>query len=124
MSEQNTPPSQDGTPDAIDINDFVYAATGSHVRRLTMPDGTHWFPAVDVCGNLGYANTSDAVRDLVPEVSRKSLANLALSYPLRIPRGHGLKKSMNLIDLQGMIRLVNASTKPEAEPFKQWVTDV
>ncbi|MEU0207849.1 hypothetical protein ABZ235_08950 [Streptomyces canus] len=38
--------------DAIDINDFVFAATGARVRRLTMPDGTHWFPAVDVCKEL------------------------------------------------------------------------
>jgi len=40
--------------DAIDVGDFVYAATGTRVRRLTMPDGAHWFPAVDVCKELGY----------------------------------------------------------------------
>ncbi len=40
--------------DALDVGDFVYAATGARVRRLTMPDGTHWFPAVDVCKQLGY----------------------------------------------------------------------
>ncbi|WP_257003996.1 hypothetical protein [Streptomyces sp. SA15] len=51
MSEQNnTPPDQSAAQrqDAIDINDFVFAATGARVRRLTLPDGTHWFPAVDV----------------------------------------------------------------------------
>jgi hypothetical protein len=50
MDEQN---STEQRNDAIDINDFVFAATGARVRRLTMPDGTHWFPAVDVCKELG-----------------------------------------------------------------------
>ena len=31
---------------------------------------------------------------------------------------------MNLIDLQGLIRLVNGCTKPEAQPFKSWVSEV
>lgn len=34
--------------DAIDIDDLVCAATGAPLRRLTAPDGTHWFPVVDV----------------------------------------------------------------------------
>ncbi|ODA71286.1 hypothetical protein APS67_004454 [Streptomyces sp. AVP053U2] len=43
--------------EAIDVSDFVYAATGARVRRLTMPDGSHWFPAVDVCKELGHPNS-------------------------------------------------------------------
>ena len=31
---------------------------------------------------------------------------------------------MNLVTLQGLIRLVNGCTKPEAEPFKSWVSEV
>ncbi|MGW2831363.1 hypothetical protein [Streptomyces sp. NPDC001286] len=61
MYEQNdTPqdPSAAQRQDAIDINDFVFAATGARVRRLTTPDGEHWFPAADVAMNLGYANTA------------------------------------------------------------------
>lgn len=54
--------------DAIDAGDFVYAATGARVRRLTMPDGTHWFPAVDVCKQLGYTTP----RRLFSTMSRKS----------------------------------------------------
>ncbi|MEU1708491.1 BRO family protein [Streptomyces sp. NPDC005706] len=47
--------------DAIDIGDFVFAATGARVRRLTTPEGEHWFPAVDVAVSLGYANTRQAL---------------------------------------------------------------
>jgi hypothetical protein len=31
---------------------------------------------------------------------------------------------MNLVNLQGLIRLVNGCTKPAAQPFKTWVTEV
>ncbi|MGY0060070.1 BRO family protein [Streptomyces sp. LZ34] len=127
MSTQNTPPNPAGKQDAIDINDFVYAATGARVRRLTMPDGTHWFPAVDVAKDLGYANTRQAITWHVPE-GCVSLVDLAQSvYGLDGSRkiaGHGLKKSMQMVNLQGLIRLVNGCTKPESEPFKNWVTDV
>lgn len=124
MSEHITPPERAVQQDAIDINDFVYAATGARVRRLTMPDGTHWFPAVDICSQLGYANTSDAVHDLVPAASRKNLATVVQNYRSSVPAGHGLKRSMNMINLHGLIRLVGACTKPTSEPFKEWVTEV
>lgn len=128
MSTQNTPPNPAGTQDAIDINDFVYAATGARVRRLTMPDGTHWFPAVDVTKDLGYTNTRQALIWHVPEGCHASLGDLARSvYGLDASRniaGHGLKKSMQMVNLQGLIRLVNGCTKLESEPFKNWVTEV
>ena len=77
MYEQNNnTPSNESTAqrqDAIDINDFVFAATGARVRRLTMPDGTHWFPAVDVCKELGYANSRKLCSDHVPEEHREIL---------------------------------------------------
>jgi prophage antirepressor-like protein len=50
--------------DAIEISDFVYAATGARVRRLALPGGTHWFPAVDVCEHLGYAHVGSALRNV------------------------------------------------------------
>ncbi|KRD19062.1 hypothetical protein ASE41_20170 [Streptomyces sp. Root264] len=67
MYEQNNtpPPKQSAAQqDAIDVNDFVFAATGARVRRLTTPDGTHWFPAVDVCKNLGYAHIGSTLRNI------------------------------------------------------------
>ncbi|MEU9794823.1 BRO family protein [Streptomyces sparsogenes] len=128
MSTQNTPPNPAGKQDAIDINDFVFAATGTRVRRLTMPDGTHWFPAVDVAKDLGYANTRQALIWHVPEDWRVTLEELAQSVygsdSSRKIAGHGLKKSMRMVSLLGLIRLVNGCTKPESEPFKNWVTEV
>lgn len=118
-----------GQRDAIDIDDFVYAATGARVRRLTMPDGTHWFPAVDVAGSLGYANTRDALRSAVPREHTTSLGELVRAFgrvggSSEAAARHGLKRSMRLVDLRGVVLLVNRCTKPQANPFKAWVADV
>ena len=119
MNEQNNT-----RKDAIDINDFVYAATGARVRRLTLPDGTHWFPAADVLNKLGYKNPQKTLADHVPTEHREILETLTGGYGLSIPAGREWRRDMNLIDLQGLIRLVNGCTKPGSQPFKAWVSEV
>lgn len=73
--------------DALDVGDFVYAATGARVRRLTMPDGIHWFPAVDVCKQLGHTNSRKALADHVPDAHRKILETVTGGYGLSVPAG-------------------------------------
>ncbi|GAB7103107.1 BRO family protein [Streptomyces phaeofaciens JCM 4814] len=130
MYEQNNIPSDESTgrKDAIDINDFVFAATGARVRRVTMPDGEHWFVAADVATDLGYANTRQALQWHVAATCQSILDDLVQSVygadaSSKIA-GHGLKKSMRMVNLQGLIALVNGCTKPESGPFKTWVSDV
>ncbi|MFF0107642.1 BRO-N domain-containing protein [Streptomyces hirsutus] len=113
-----------GRTGAIDINDFVYAASGERVRRLTMPNGSHWFPAVDVCKSLGYTTPRKALLDHVPEDHRDNLETVTGSHGLSIPAGRSWRRDLQLIDLQGLILLVNACTKPACAPFKQWVAEV
>jgi prophage antirepressor-like protein len=110
--------------DALDVGDFIYAATGARVRRLTMPDGTHWFPVVDVCKQLGYTTPRKALLDHVPEEHREILETVTGGHSLSVPAGREWRRDMNLIDLQGLILLVSACTKPECAPFKQWVAEV
>ncbi|MEU0074802.1 Bro-N domain-containing protein [Streptomyces sp. NPDC006332] len=110
--------------DAIDVSDFVYAATGARVRRLTMPDGTHWFPAVDVCKELGYTTPRKALLDHVPEEHREILETVTGGHCLSIPAGREWRRDLRLINLQGLILLVNGCTKPTCAPFKQWVAEV
>ncbi|MFE2095637.1 MULTISPECIES: Bro-N domain-containing protein [unclassified Streptomyces] len=124
MNEPSKQAKPAGRHEAIDISDFVYAATGARVRRLTMPDGTHWFPAVDVCRELGHTNSRKALADHVPEEHREILENVTGGYGLSIPAGREWRRDMNLIDLQGLILLVQACTKPSCAPFKQWVAEV
>jgi prophage antirepressor-like protein len=116
--------SEEHARDAIDINDFVYAATGARVRRLTLPDGEHWFPAVDVCRELGYTTTRKALQDHVPEKHRDLLETVTGSHSLSIPAGRMWRRDLQMIDLKGLILLVNGCTKPSCLPFKEWVTNV
>ncbi|EFL40306.1 BRO-N domain-containing protein [Streptomyces griseoflavus] len=110
--------------EAIDVSDFVYAATGARVRRLTMPDGTHWFPAVDVCKELGHTNSRKALADHVPEEQREILETVTGGYGLSVPAGREWRRDLQVISLQGLVLLVNACTKPACAPFKQWVAEV
>ncbi|WP_344565364.1 Bro-N domain-containing protein [Streptomyces axinellae] len=126
MREQHMPP-PDGAvrrQDAIEIGDFVYAATGARVRRLTTPDGRHWFPAVDVSRELGHSNPSEALRRHVPATMRSTLETLISREGWSLPAGQGFKKSMVMLSLNGLIRLVNGCVKRECEPFKNWITEV
>ncbi|MGW1268758.1 BRO-N domain-containing protein [Streptomyces sp. NPDC002491] len=127
MYEQNNtpPPNRPAAhQDAIDVNDFVYAATGARVRRLTTPDGTHWFPAVDVCKNLGYAHVGSTLRNIADATNFDTLQSVLQRHALSIPAGREWRRDMNLVNLQGLILMVNACTKPEAQPFKAWVSEV
>ncbi|MEU0057413.1 Bro-N domain-containing protein, partial [Streptomyces sp. NPDC006334] len=130
MYEHNDTPQDEPTArqDAIDINDFVFAATGARVRRLTTPEGEHWFVAADVAMDLGYANTRQALDWHVAATCKTTLGDLARSvYGVdgsSKVAGHGLKKSMKMVNLKGLIALVNGCTKPECGPFKTWVSEV
>ncbi|MFJ5260729.1 Bro-N domain-containing protein [Streptomyces sp. NPDC088387] len=124
MNEPSKRPHTGEQHDAIDISDFVYAATGARVRRLTMPDGAHWFPAVDVCKQLGHSNSRQALSDHVPDAHRETLETVTGAYGLSVPAGREWRRDMNVISLQGLILLVNACTKPACAPFKQWAAEV
>ncbi|MFF9058987.1 Bro-N domain-containing protein [Streptomyces sp. NPDC014882] len=127
MHEQNDMPSDRTATrrqDAIEINDFVFAATGARVRRLTTPDGTHWFPAVDVCRNLGYSHVGSALRNIADKANFASAESVLQKHTLDVPAGREWRRDMNLVNLPGLIRLVNGCTKPESQPFKAWVCDV
>jgi prophage antirepressor-like protein len=131
MYEQNNtpPPNRSAAQqDAIDVNDFVFAATGARVRRLTLPDGEHWFVAADVATELGYVNTRQALLAHVAPDCTRSLGEIAQGVctadTSRKLAAHRVQKSMRMVNLKGLIRLVNGCTKPACEPFKAWVSDV
>ncbi|WAU78649.1 Bro-N domain-containing protein [Streptomyces sp. Qhu-G9] len=127
MYEQNsTRQDRSAAPrrDAIDVNDFVFAATGARLRRLTLPDGSHWFPAVDVCKQLGYSHTGSALRNVADKADFGSAESVLGKHTLSIPAGREWRRDMNLVSLEGLIRLVNGCTKQQSQPFKAWVASV
>ncbi|MFJ8081518.1 Bro-N domain-containing protein [Streptomyces sp. NPDC096205] len=131
MYEQNEMPPNGSAAqrrEAIGVDDFVFAATGARVRRLTTPEGEYWFPAADLARNLGYANTRQALRLHVDRSLQKTLGEIARGVytvdALRQIAGQRLQRSMWMVDLRGLIQLVNGCTKPECKPFKLWVSEV
>lgn len=124
MSEYDTTMGHETQQDAMDVSDFVYAATGARVRRITLPNGEHWFPAADVCRELGYTTTRKALLDHVPEERREFLETVTGSHSLDVPAGREWRRDLQMVDLQGLILLVNGCTKPSCLPFKQWVSEV
>ncbi|MFJ4920415.1 Bro-N domain-containing protein [Streptomyces sp. NPDC088725] len=124
MNDHGTPSDAAAQREAIDISDFVYGATGARIRRLTMPDGSHWFPAADLCRRLGYTTPRKALVDHVPEAHRDSLETVTGSHSLSVPAGREWRRDLQLIDLRGLIHLVNGCTKASCAPFKEWVAEV
>ncbi|MFF8813666.1 BRO-N domain-containing protein [Streptomyces pactum] len=124
MSAYGLPRPPAARRDALDVSDFVYAATGARVRRLTLPDGEHWFPAADVCRQLGYTTTRKALLDHVPEAHREILETVTGRHSLGVPAGRQWRRDLQMIDLQGLVLLVNGCTKPSCRPFKEWVSEV
>ncbi|MER8042547.1 BRO family protein [Streptomyces sp. NPDC094032] len=91
--------------DAIDIDDFVFAATGARLRRLTLADGTHWFPAADVAGALGHADARKALRVHVGKAMQATLGE-------------------RMVSLEGLVQLVAASTGAGGAPFRAWIAEL
>lgn len=84
--------------------------------RVVQIDGEPWFVAVDIQEALGL--TKDAMK----YHGRKTLSKDekgVVELPLNGERGNPRR---NLISESGLYKLITRSDKPEAKPFKEWVT--
>ena len=77
--------------------------------RVTEVNGEPMFSASDVCDVLGYTNPSKAISDHVDEDER---------YNESLERGG----KMLFISESGLYALILRSNKPNAKPFRKWVT--
>lgn len=77
--------------------------------RVTEVNGEPMFSASDVCNVLGYTNPSKAISDHVDEDER---------YDQSLERGG----KMLFISESGLYALILRSNKPNAKPFRKWVT--
>ncbi|MGP5162596.1 phage antirepressor [Arthrobacter rhombi] len=84
---------------------------GIMVRTIDV-DGQPWFVSRDVCTILGLANVAQALVAL-DEDQKGVITNDTL----------GGAQQMSIISESGMYQLVLRSRKPEAKPFRRWVTD-
>ena len=80
------------------------------VRVVTM-DGEPWFVATDVALILGYQSTKDATRLLDDDEKG--------GHILPTPGG---AQELTVVSESGLYNLILRSRKPEARPFRKWVT--
>lgn len=79
--------------------------------RTVLIEGEPWFVAKDLCKILGISNVSQALSRLTDD-EKGICSNDTL----------GGKQEMAVVSESGMYALVLRSRKPEAEPFRKWVT--
>lgn len=91
-----------------EMQTFVYS--GAEVRTV-QKDGDPWFVLKDVCGVLGVGNVSDVYARL--DTDEKGVGQIDTL---------GGRQSMNIISESGLYNVILRSDKPEAKPFRKWVT--
>lgn len=82
------------------------------IRTLTDENEQTWFAGVDICNVLGYADSYAAIEKL--EEDEKKLDRLRV--------GLGQPRKTWTVNEFGLYSLILTSSKPEAKPFKRWVT--
>ncbi len=90
------------------------------MRVLRDERGEPWWVAADVCKILGMANPTMAMRRLSDDERRGLILNEGL-----IDQGFSGTTPgtlLNLVNEPGLYSLILRSRKPEAEPFRRWVT--
>ena len=79
--------------------------------RAQVINGEPWFVAKDVCQALGVKNPRDAVSYLDEDEKGVVLTDTL-----------GGTQRMNAVNESGLYALIMQSRKPEAKPFRKWVT--
>ena len=79
--------------------------------RVQVINNEPWFVAKDVCDVLGIKNNRDAILRLDDDEKATSV----------LPTQYG-DKEMWLINESGLYALVLQSRRPEAKPFRKWIT--
>lgn len=91
----------------------IFNYSGKPVRTVQKDDET-WFALKDVCDVLGIENHKDVVKRLdVDEVGRFNLPH---------PQNPEKQVEMNCVNESGLYNVILRSDKPEARPFRKWVT--
>ena len=78
------------------------------IRTIKREDGSVWFVAKDITDILGLTNTTKALKNL--DDDERSNQRL------------GRQGVTNVINESGLYTLILRSNKPEAKPFRKWVT--
>lgn len=94
-----------------EIQPFTFPTTGQPVRTISI-DGEPWWFASDVCAVLDIANVGNALSRLeADDISSIRLADGTPGNPNRA-----------VVNESALYELVIRSDRPQAKPFRRWVT--
>ena len=93
-----------------ELQTFTY--NNAQFRSITKSNGEKWFVLKDVCDILGLGTPARVAERL--DEDEVSLAHLTDSI--------GRKQEMTIISESGLYNVILRSDKPEAKPFRKWVT--
>ena len=89
---------------------------GNRPARVIQDEaGNNWWVAADVCAILGIANPREAISALDDDEKGSVRVSDGTS-----PKGGN--PNMNVINESGLFALIIRSNKPEARPFRKWIT--
>ena len=87
---------------------FIY--NGNEVRTI-QKDGEPWWVLKDVCGILGISK----YRDTASRLDEDERGSVRVDTP-------GGEQEMTVVNESGLYNVILRSDKPEAKPFRKWVT--
>lgn len=93
----------------------IFQFRSTEVRTLVL-DGEVWFVASDVAKALGYHEAKDMTRILDEDEAGRHIV------PVRSENGVEQNREVTIINESGLYHAVLKSRKPEAKPFRKWVT--
>lgn len=91
---------------------FAFTAQMPEIRTMIDKNGNPWFVAKDVCDILGIQNSRQALQNLDDDEKD----GVCLSDAI------GRNQEQNVVNESGLYNLIIRSDKPEAKPFRKWIT--
>lgn len=109
------------------MNDDVKMFEGSQIRSVWDNEREEWyFSVVDVIGSLTESNNPRdywyRVKKRMSEEERSELSTFCRQLKLKSTDGKSYKT--DVVDMQGIFRIIQSVPSPKAEPFKMWLAEV
>ena len=87
----------------------------------------HWFCVVDVCAALrdtDYKTARNYWKWYKNRINSKSGQRVTVTNQLKLPALDGKLRYTDVMDAEGVLRLIQMCPSPEAEKFKLWIADL
>ncbi|MFE3201275.1 Bro-N domain-containing protein [Embleya sp. NPDC059237] len=105
----------------------IFTFAGKDHVRVTMIDGDPWFCVFDICAALDHSNSRMAVANL--DQDERTIVRIDKTAGQQGSRNNfagtpnrGGNPNMTFISESGLYTLIIRSNKPQAKPFRRWVT--